>query len=84
MMPQTYALLFMLIVLSIMGNSTRGYDYNIVIACGIYFLSSVNAVMYKMFYFYLLVGLTILADGIAVALLLGKVPIFHSIIFPVC
>ncbi len=70
-------------MISLLANATRGYDYNVVIGCGIYFLSTKNPFLHKMFYFYLLVGLTICADGIVIALLVGKVNIFHSLIVPI-
>ncbi len=83
LLSQSYFILFVLIMVSLLANTTRGYDYNVVIGCGIYFLSTKNPFLHKMFYFYLLVGLTICADGIVIALLFGKVSVFHSLIAPI-
>ena len=52
------------------------------IAGGIYFLATVNPVLYKQVYFYIIVLLTIIADGIVIGLLVGKVHVMHSVVFP--
>ena len=79
---QANFLLFVLILLALFANATHGYDYNVVIGCGVYFLSSKNPFLHKMIYFYLLVGLTICADALVIVLLYGKVDMFHSMIVP--
>ena len=80
--PQANFLLFLLISISLLANTTRSYDYNIVVGCGVYFLSTKNPFLHKMVYFYLLVGLTILADALVIVLLYEKVSMFHSLIVP--
>ena len=65
-----------------MVNATRGYGYNVAIGCGVYFLSTKHPFLYKMVYFYVLVVLTMVADGITVALLYNKVSVFHWLIAP--
>jgi hypothetical protein len=64
-------------------NATHGYGYNVAIGCGVYFLSTKHPFLHRMVYFYMLVVLTILADGIKVALLYNKVSVFHWLIAPV-
>lgn len=66
-----------------LANTTRGYDYNVAVGCGIIFISTKNPSIYRMFYFYLLVGMIMIADGIAITLLIGKVSVFHSLIAPI-
>jgi hypothetical protein len=64
-------------------NATRGYGYNVAIGCGIYFLSTKNPYLTRFLYFYILVTLTIVADGISIALLHNKVSAFHWAIAPI-
>ena len=80
---QSYALLFVLVIVAILKNTSKGYDYNIAIACGVYYLSTKHPFIYKMPFFYVIIAMTITADVIVVALLMGKVSIFHSFIFPI-
>jgi len=79
---QVNFLLFLLISISLIANTARAYDYNVVVGCGIYFLSTKNPFLHKMFYFYILVFLTICADALTIALLYGKINVFHSMIVP--
>jgi hypothetical protein len=65
-----------------LNNTAKAYDYNVAVGGGLYFLSTLNPVLYKMPYFYILVGLTICADGIAISLLIGKLPVVHAIVVP--
>lgn len=80
--PQANFLLFLLIALALINNTTRSNDYNVVMGCGLYFLSSKHPLLHKMVYFYLLVTLTICADVMVMVLLYGKVDMFHSLIVP--
>ncbi len=80
---QSNLILFILILVSLLVNATHGYGYNVAVGCGIYFLSTKHPFLYRMFYFYLLVVLTILADGITVSLLYNKTSVFHWAIAPV-
>lgn len=82
LLSQTSFFLLLLAIVSILNNGTKSYDYNIVIAGGIYFLATVNPVLYKQVYFYIMVLLTIVADGTVIGLLVGKVNVMHSVVFP--
>lgn len=81
--PQANFLLFILIALSLLNNATHSYDYNVVIGCGLYFLSSKHPFLHKMPYSYLLIILTICSDLLVITLLWDKVDLLHALIVPV-
>lgn len=72
----------MLLAISLLNN-IKGFDYNIVCACGLFYLSSLNPYIYHFLYFYIMVTLMIIADISTIYLLANKVSFLHAIIFPV-
>lgn len=79
---QARFLLFLIIVVSLLANTARSYDYNVVVGCGVYFLSTKNPLLYQTPTLYVLVILTICADGIVISLLYNKVSVFQAVVFP--
>jgi hypothetical protein len=79
---KSIGLLFILIVISFINNAKR-FDYNSAVALGLIFISSKNPYMHKMYYFYLLVILTIIVDGFSIGLLSKSINVLHAIIIPV-
>ena len=79
---KSIGLFFILIVISFI-NCAKSFDYNCAVSLGLIFISSKNPYLHRMYYFYMIVILSMLVDGFSIALLCKSLDVFHAIIIPV-